>query len=104
MISFPAPATAMVETMQTAAAEMPERAVAFQGCPGANSHRAAMDALPEALPLPCFSFEDALEAVKDGRAGSAPGRAAGGARGGAVGIGGSVQGRRGGSRGGILDV
>ncbi|NVE95838.1 prephenate dehydratase [Altererythrobacter lutimaris] len=71
MQSFPAPATEMVETMQAAAAEAPTNAVAFQGCPGANSHRAAMEALPEALPLPCFSFEDALDAVKDGRAGSA---------------------------------
>ncbi len=71
MLSFPAPATKMVESMQAAAAEAPHNAVAFQGCPGANGHRAAMDALPEALPLPCFSFEDALDAVKDGRAGSA---------------------------------
>ncbi len=71
MTSFPAPAAKMVETMQAATAEAPRSAVAFQGCPGANSHRAAMDAMPEALPLPCFSFEDALEAVKDGRAGSA---------------------------------
>ncbi len=71
MQSFPAPAAEMVETMQAAAAEMPSRAVAFQGCPGANSHRAAMEAMPEALPLPCFSFEDALDAVKDGRAGCA---------------------------------
>ena len=71
MTSFPAPATAMVETMQAAAAQAPESAVAFQGCPGANSHSAAMDALPECLPLPCFSFGDALDAVKDGRAGCA---------------------------------
>jgi len=39
--------------------------------PGANSHRAACEAAPDHLPLPCFGFEDALEAVKDGRAGSA---------------------------------
>jgi prephenate dehydratase len=55
--------------MAAAAAREPARAVAFQGAPGANSHRAAMDALPGCLPLPCFSFEDALDAVKDGRAG-----------------------------------
>lgn len=61
----------MVETMQAAAAETPENAVAFQGCPGANGHRAAMDAVPGCLPLPCFSFEDAMEAAKDGRAGCA---------------------------------
>jgi prephenate dehydratase len=54
--------------MRTAAEADPARAIAFQGSPGANSHRAATEARPDALPLPCFSFEDALEAVKDGRA------------------------------------
>ncbi len=57
--------------MRAAAAADPARAIAFQGSPGANSHRAATEARPEALPLPCFSFEDALDAVKDGRAGEA---------------------------------
>lgn len=71
MQSYPAPALALVESMAAAAAREPARAVAFQGAPGANSHRAAMDALPGCLPLPCFSFEDALDAVKDGRAGKA---------------------------------
>ncbi|MGB7409304.1 MAG: prephenate dehydratase [Pontixanthobacter sp.] len=71
MQSFPQPAMAMVETMQRAAGERPERAVAFQGCPGANSHRAAGEACSDYQPLPCFSFDDALEAVKDGRAGCA---------------------------------
>lgn len=71
MQSFPAPALAMVEKMQAAAATAPMQAMAFQGSPGANSHRAANEAAPECLPLPCFSFEDALESVKDGRAGSA---------------------------------
>jgi prephenate dehydratase len=70
-LSFPGPALAMVERMQAAAAADPARAIAFQGCPGANSHRAAGEAAPAHLPLPCFSFEDALEAVKDGRAGRA---------------------------------
>jgi prephenate dehydratase len=50
------------------AAACPERAVAFQGAPGANSHVAVAEAFPDALPLPCFSFEDALEAVTGGRA------------------------------------
>ncbi len=68
MHSFPAPALAIVETMRAAAAKQPERAIAFQGSPGANSHRAATEAAGDYLPLPCFSFEDALEAVKDGRA------------------------------------
>ena len=57
--------------MRAAAAADPARAIAFQGSPGANSHRAAIEARPDLLPLPCFSFEDALEAVKDGRAGHA---------------------------------
>lgn len=68
MRSFPAPALAIVDRMRTAAEADPARAIAFQGSPGANSHRAATEARPDALPLPCFSFEDALEAVKDGRA------------------------------------
>lgn len=71
MTSFPAPALRLVHEMSTAAAADPARAVAFQGAPGANSHRAANEALPDCLPLPCFSFEDALDAVKDGRAGRA---------------------------------
>ena len=71
MRSFPGPALAIVDRLRAAAAEDPERAIAFQGSPGANSHRAATEARPDALPLPCFSFEDALEAVKDGRAGQA---------------------------------
>ena len=68
MHSFPAPALEMVERMRTAAAQDPTRAIAFQGAPGANSHRAASEAAPDHLPLPCFGFEDALDAVKDGRA------------------------------------
>ncbi|HVF94929.1 MAG TPA: prephenate dehydratase, partial [Sphingomonas sp.] len=51
-----------------AAARAPERCVAFQGAPGANSHVAVAEAFPDALPLPCFSFEDAIDAVKEGRA------------------------------------
>ncbi len=69
--SFPGPALQLVDRMQAAAAADPAQAIAFQGSPGANSHRAAIEARPDALPLPCFSFEDALDAVKDGRAGQA---------------------------------
>jgi prephenate dehydratase len=54
--------------MTVAAGSDPARAVAFQGAPGANSHIAVSEALPEALPLPCFSFEDAIDAVRDGKA------------------------------------
>jgi len=71
MRSFPAPALALVDEMRDDARADPGQAVAFQGSPGANSHRAAMEAWPGSKPLPCFSFEDALEAVKDGRAGRA---------------------------------
>jgi len=71
MHSFPVPALALVEQMTAAAAEDPARAIAFQGAPGANSHRAALEWAPGCLPLPCFSFEDALDAVKAGRASSA---------------------------------
>ena len=71
MESYPAPARALVAAMTEAAAEHPERAIAIQGAPGCNSHIAALEAFPDALPLPCFSFEDALDAVKDGKAGRA---------------------------------
>ncbi len=69
--SFPEPALALVDRLRAEAEADPARAIAFQGAPGANSHRAACEARPDALPLPCFSFEDALDAVKDGRAGQA---------------------------------
>jgi len=68
MESYPAPARALVAAMTEAAAQHPERAVAIQGAPGCNSHIAALEAFSDALPLPCFSFEDALDAVKDGKA------------------------------------
>jgi prephenate dehydratase len=68
MHSFPKPALALVEQMTAAAQADPARAVAFQGAPGCNSHRAAREYAPDSLPLPCFSFEDALDAVKDGTA------------------------------------
>jgi prephenate dehydratase len=57
--------------MTAAAAADPARAVAFQGAPGANSHLAAVEASPNGLPLPCFDFADAIDAVRDGRAGTA---------------------------------
>ena len=68
MHSYPAPALALVEQMALAAAADPARTVAFQGAPGCNGHRAALESDPACLPLACFSFEDALDAVKDGRA------------------------------------
>ncbi len=67
MHSFPEPALALVAQLAAAAEAEPNRAVAFQGAPGANSHRAALEYAPAGLPLPCFSFEDALEALREGR-------------------------------------
>ncbi len=71
MHSFPAPALELVEKMRASAAEDSARAISFQGAPGANSHRAALEWAPDCLPLPCFSFIDAIEAVKKGDAGCA---------------------------------
>ena len=68
MENFAAPARPIVAAMAAAAAEAPARAVAFQGAPGANSHVAAVEAFPDGVPLPCFSFEDAIDAVKRGEA------------------------------------
>ncbi len=71
MESYPEKARSIVEKMSVAAQENPAQVIAFQGAPGANSHIAAMQYEPACLPLPCFSFEDALDAVKEGRASSA---------------------------------
>jgi len=54
--------------MNAAAAADPGRTVSFQGAPGANSQIAVEEAFPDGLPLPCFSFEDAIDAVREGRA------------------------------------
>jgi prephenate dehydratase len=71
MDRFPAPARPIVAAMHAAATAEPGRAVSFQGAPGANSHIAVDGALPGSLPLPCFSFEDAIDAVRDGLAAKA---------------------------------
>lgn len=68
MQNYPAPAQTLVAEMTAACEADTARAVAFQGAPGANSHIAALEAFPNGLPLPCFSFEDALDAVRDFRA------------------------------------
>ena len=68
MHSFPEPALRLVADLTTKAKANPARAVAFQGAPGCNGHRAALEYAPGCLPLPCFSFEDAIEAVREGRA------------------------------------
>ena len=41
---------------------------AFQGEPGAYSHQACRDARPGMEALPCRTFEDVIEAVREGRA------------------------------------
>ena len=69
--SYPHMAQILVDRMAAAAAAAPEQAVAFQGAPGAYSHQAVREAFPDRLPLPCASFEDAIEAVQSGRAGVA---------------------------------
>jgi prephenate dehydratase len=66
MDQYAAPAQPIVAAMAQAAAADPARTVAFQGAPGANSHIAAVQAFPDGLPLPCFDFADAIEAVKSG--------------------------------------
>lgn len=71
MDSFPQNALGMVSKMTETAAQQPDKAIAFQGAPGANSHIAALQFDPDCLPVPCFSFEDALDAVSKGQAGSA---------------------------------
>lgn len=57
----PAPAIASADTD-------PAAIVAFQGAPGAYSHLACREALPDMAPLPCATFEDAFAAVREGRA------------------------------------
>jgi prephenate dehydratase len=42
--------------------------ISYQGEPGANSHIATSEIFPDAEPLPCPTFEDALAAVKSGEA------------------------------------
>jgi len=67
MGSYSASAQRLVDTMTAAALADPARGLAFQGAPGANSDLAAREFDSQALPLPCYSFEDAIEAVRDGR-------------------------------------
>ncbi|AKM11229.1 prephenate dehydratase [Croceicoccus naphthovorans] len=68
MHDYPAPALAIAEDMRKAAAAQPARAVSFQGAPGANSHIAALQFDPDCLPMPCWSFADAIDAVREGKA------------------------------------
>lgn len=67
MGSYSASAQQLVDQMQAAALAEPARGLAFQGAPGANSDLAAREYDAQSLPMPCYSFEDAIEAVRDGR-------------------------------------
>ena len=71
MENYPAPARPLVASMIAQSAADPARAVAFQGAPGANSHIAVQQAFPDGIALPCFSFPDAIDAVREGRAAKA---------------------------------
>src|SRR3546814_4810168 len=68
MENYPLPARRLVEEMAAKAAADPARAVAYQGAPGANSHLAALGYAPDCIALPCFSFQDAIDAVQEGQA------------------------------------
>lgn len=68
MENYPALARDTVARMVAVAESDPVRAVAFQGAPGAYSHQACREVFPDGAYLPCFSFQDALAAVSEGRA------------------------------------
>lgn len=42
--------------------------ISFQGTLGAYSHQACVEVFPAMIPLPCDTFEDAIAAVREGRA------------------------------------
>lgn len=71
MQNYPESAARLVEELAQAAEKSPETAVAFQGAPGAYSHQAAREMAEGAPTLPCLSFADAIDAVREGRAGRA---------------------------------
>ncbi|HEX3953002.1 MAG TPA: prephenate dehydratase [Stellaceae bacterium] len=50
------------------AASDPAQTIAFQGEPGAYSDLACRHVFPQMASLPCFGFEEALAAVREGRA------------------------------------
>jgi prephenate dehydratase len=71
MESYPKAAAELVNRYCEIAERAPDQAVSFQGAPGAYSHQAVREVAPDAAPLPCFSFEDAFEALVEGRVGRA---------------------------------
>ena len=71
MESYPKKAQQLVSQFYERAKLEPGQSIAFQGAPGANSHIATLACFPDAIAYPCFSFEDALDAVITGQAGHA---------------------------------
>src|SRR3546814_13044667 len=67
MGSYSASAQHLVDEMRAVALAEPARGLAFQGAPGANSDLAAREYDPNSLPMPCYAFEDAIDAVPDDR-------------------------------------
>jgi len=67
MGSYSASAQHLVDKMRALALAEPARGLAFQGAPGANSDLAAREYDPNSLPLPCYAFDDAIDAVREGR-------------------------------------
>ncbi|MCU0728949.1 MAG: prephenate dehydratase [Sphingopyxis sp.] len=68
MTSYSPSAQKLVDIMAESARAAPDAAIAFQGAPGANSEIAVREYDGAALPLPCYSFEDAIDAVQSGAA------------------------------------
>lgn len=71
MENYPKLAHDIITGLAAKAEADPANAVAFQGAPGAYSHQATRELFPARTPMPCFSFDEAIEAVKSGRAGCA---------------------------------
>lgn len=61
--------TADLSSESAKAPSDPRQTVSFQGQPGAFSHLACREALPDFTTLPCATFEDAFAAVSEARAG-----------------------------------
>lgn len=68
MNNYPRSAALLVAELVERASNAGGSAVAFQGAPGAYSHQAALEMAEGAPPLPCLSFADAIDAVREGRA------------------------------------
>ncbi|MBS0242291.1 MAG: prephenate dehydratase [Proteobacteria bacterium] len=58
----------MPKTKASAKPTTAKARISYQGEPGANSHTAIVQAFPDAEPLPCATFEDAIGAVQSGEA------------------------------------